>query len=104
MKLMLLIMPTIQRTVAAAAIGPPAKSRCRPRPNGKLTVDHGDAQGHGDAGQGELAEQLPAGPQLEEVVEEADADGQRRPAEKSARSDGVPTPAGSSTKSRPRTS
>ena len=76
MKLMLLIMPTIQSKVTTAAMAP-GITGCR---SGKRVVDggHGYAEGHGHAGQQELPEELPAGAELEPVVEKADPYGEYR--------------------------
>ena len=87
MKLMLLIMPTIQMHGRHDAPIERRESSSVPLGDERIVdAGDGDSQRHGDAGQHELAEELPAGPQLEPVVEEADADRQDRAAEQRQRS------------------
>ena len=80
MKLMLLIMPTIQSSVATAAT---ASEMWRVALERQRIVDAGDdhSKGEGEAGQQELAQELPAGAELEPVVEEAEAHRQHRATE-----------------------
>ena len=75
MKLMLLIIPTIQKIVKPMANG----ALERDRPGAERVVEVGDRDPGRDREQrdAELAQQLPAGPELEVVVEEADDRRQR---------------------------
>ena len=71
MKLMLLIIPTIQSIVKPIANGP--VRTMLPGPNGLLMNVTVMPAATASSGEHELAEQLPAGPELERVVEDARA-------------------------------
>ena len=75
MKLMLLIIPTTQTTVNADGERRPERDRC-PGPNGLLDGLDPDAEGDGHAGQGDLPQELPAGAEVEQVVDGTDERGQ----------------------------
>ena len=82
MKLMLLIIPTNHRTVNPTATGP--SNGMTRGPNGFCDEVDGDPAEDRDAGQPDLAEELPAGPQVEVVVDDAERGGQDA-AERAAR-------------------
>ena len=68
MKLMLLIIPTIQKTVKPMASGP--GTRMSPGPERVVDPATRDAQRRPRRREAELAEELPAGAEVEQVVEE----------------------------------
>ena len=70
MKLMLLIIPTIQTIVNATANASPRT--IAPGPTGLCDAVHGHTEGDRDERHRELAEELPPRADLEDVVEEAD--------------------------------
>ena len=86
-QLMLLIIPTIQKIVSPAAIGPGEKRIGAPPERIGDEVD-GDPHGDREAGQGDLAEQLDARPQVEPVVDRAEAGCERPASSNAATSDG----------------